>query len=246
MIKALALFCAAFSLCSSAASGSSIPPVAVKGLAAWYDASDATTLTLGASVIGQVTDKSGNSLTLAAVNSGASSTPTYSASGLNGHPALVFNGTSSYYQSTLSTAPGTNPPHTIFVAGRGTANKFGALVAYSDTASGDQNSVLGVAPFSVTASAWWFGGFGEDGSYAGGSNDGGAHVFTKRYDGTTITGSYDGTAVFSHTQAYNLSGNHILVGVQEANGDGRLSGAIGEVLVYNTALSTANSQYIEG
>jgi len=71
------------------------PPAAVKNLAAWYDASDNTTLTTSGSGVTQWTDLSGNGETLTAV-SGAY--PTVST--INGLGAIFFSSSSSGFQTS--------------------------------------------------------------------------------------------------------------------------------------------------
>lgn len=71
-------------------------------LALWLDADDASTITLNGSDVSQWDDKSGNGRN--AVQATAANQPAYSATNINGKPALVFNGTSDRMSLTSSTS----------------------------------------------------------------------------------------------------------------------------------------------
>lgn len=58
----------------------------------WLDASESSTIILNGSTVSQWNDKSGNGINLSQAN--ASLQPTYSSSGLNSKPSVVFDGTS--------------------------------------------------------------------------------------------------------------------------------------------------------
>ena len=60
-------------------------------LALWLDAEDTDSITLNGSTVSQWSDKSGNDRH--ATQSTAANQPTYSATGLNGKPSLLFDGT---------------------------------------------------------------------------------------------------------------------------------------------------------
>ena len=52
--------------------------------------------------------------------------------------------------------------------------------------------------------------------------------------------------MFTQTQSYNLVDTHVEVGSQNEIESVGLTGEIGEVTIYNSALSTTNYKYIEG
>lgn len=66
-------------------------PRSISGLAAWYDASNASSITLNGSTVSQWNDLSGNGQHQ--VQGTASLQPTYSATNANGKPALTTTGT---------------------------------------------------------------------------------------------------------------------------------------------------------
>ena len=66
-------------------------PADITGLAAWYDASNAASITLNGSTVSQWSDLSGNGRHQ--IQGSASLQPTYNASGLNGKGTLTTSGT---------------------------------------------------------------------------------------------------------------------------------------------------------
>lgn len=67
------------------------------GTTAWFDAADATTITLNGSTVSQWADKSGNAANIAQAT--ASQQPSYSANGLNSKGLLTFDGSNDYLYS---------------------------------------------------------------------------------------------------------------------------------------------------
>jgi hypothetical protein len=102
-------------------------PKSISGLAAWYDASDSTTITTATGVSAWA-DKSGNSRTL--VQSVGLDQPTRTAT-INGKSALVFDGVNHY----LSCMGGSFSNETMFIVARrdGTPAQYGAIISYRAT-----------------------------------------------------------------------------------------------------------------
>jgi len=78
-------------------------------LALWLDAEDTASITLNGSTVSQWNDKSGNGY--AAAQGTASAQPAYSATGLNGKPALVFDGTSDFM--SIPNGPNVSAQHVL-------------------------------------------------------------------------------------------------------------------------------------
>lgn len=102
-------------------------PKSISGLAAWYDASDSTTVTT-ATGVSQWADKSGNSRTL--VQSVGLDQPTRTAT-INGKSALVFDGTNHY----LSCMGGSFSNQTLFIVARRDATAAASAAMFSYRAS---------------------------------------------------------------------------------------------------------------
>lgn len=101
-----------------AANQSSLFPNA--NLQYWFDASDATTITLNGSTVSGWADKSGNARNLA--QSTSSYQPTYVASGQNGKNLVRFDGTDDRMQlASTVTVSALNTKWDIYVAGKPTS-----------------------------------------------------------------------------------------------------------------------------
>jgi hypothetical protein len=84
-------------------------PCNLPGRLLWLDASTSSTLTLSGSNVSQWNDKSGNGNN--PLQATMSNQPTYSATGLNGRPAVVFSGN----QFLRSEVPSLAQPYSLFI-----------------------------------------------------------------------------------------------------------------------------------
>jgi hypothetical protein len=232
------------------AGATSIPPL-VKNLAAWYDASNSATITLASSpLVTTWNDLSGNGETLTQSTSGDE--PTYlSNSGINGMGSVQFNGSSDFMLSS-----DTNfsrlllPTSTVFIVEDPTSTNCIAPVYSGPSSSGSiWYAVLGCgttadydmgnsnpaqnrlnATTTATGAHLWT----ADGTESG------ATTFNK--DGTTIASGTASTTVTSFSCALVVGAwNNCTTG-----SGGYLTGTIGEIVIYNTALSQTNYQIVEG
>jgi hypothetical protein len=85
-------------------------PKSINGLAAWYDASVASSITLNGSTVSQWSDLSGNGRHL--IQGSASLQPTYNATGLNGKGTLSTTGTQ--WMQASAFAASTSGDYTAF------------------------------------------------------------------------------------------------------------------------------------
>lgn len=102
-------------------------PQSISGLAAWYDANDATTITT-ATGVSQWRDKSGNTRTL--VQSVGLDQPTRTAT-INGKSALVFDGVNHY----MSCMGGSFSNETMFIVARRAATSAANAAMFSTRAT---------------------------------------------------------------------------------------------------------------
>jgi hypothetical protein len=79
-------------------------PKSIPGLAAWYDASNASSITLNSTTVSQWSDLSGNGRHQ--IQASASLQPNYNATGLNGKGTLTTTGTQWMQASAFATAAG--------------------------------------------------------------------------------------------------------------------------------------------
>ena len=213
-------------------------------LIAWFDAADLNTIVLNGANVSQWSDKSGQGNHV--VQATATKQPPYQ--GITSTittPYLNFTGPQNL-QATLKAAPGNLAPHTIFVAGKGISSTNGVFMFYSGTSLPNQNSSMGTTSYNRGGYAWWFGGYGQDETYGGGTSDNLPHVFTKTYDGVKINGYFNGGFVFTTSVAYNLTFANIGVGCQTVSGNSPLTGYVQEMLICNAAVSDLTRQKIEG
>jgi hypothetical protein len=110
-------------------------PSDITGLAAWYDASNAASITLNGSTVSQWNDLSGNGRHQ--VQGSASLQPTYNASGLNGKGTLTTSGT----QWTQASAFASSSSATIFLVWK-IANAAGTPFIFQRGGVNDVHSFL--------------------------------------------------------------------------------------------------------
>jgi hypothetical protein len=204
------------------------PPVA--GYQAWYDAQAITGVADG-TVLANWPDLTGNGVNL----NNHAGTPTYfsttTAKLINGHPAVYFNADG--YMSS-SSALSVAQPFTIFVV-------------YKYAASGTRYTCGSAGSLAV----------GNDGSggvyriYAGsfisgGTPDTAVHVVTAQFHGSTSLIRVDGTQIVSGNAGATGMSSSFVVGDSSPSVDAAVwGGPIGEIIVYPSALSTANMASVE-
>jgi hypothetical protein len=198
------------------------PPTILTGLVGWWDASVFASFNLTGSLINSVADQSGNSQTM---NWDGFNKPTYSATGLNSLPAIVF-GPSTTVAAGLGTAAGfpmgTGNTLTTFAVAFMTspASHFGnthaRLIAYAKPSSNDYDN----------AGSWTFNRSFNDGNMIVGRNSLGTATVAFTYTTphrfiTTINSSgaitiyIDGVATSGTTIGGNwVSGGSCTIAIQ--------------------------------
>ena len=114
----------------------------------WLDASDTSTLTLSGSSVSQWNDKSGNGKH--AVQATAASRPTYSATGLNSKPAVFFNGSQYYMQSSVGRFSLQTRSMYIVLATANTVQSPGIFSLLPSGTASDSSSLDGMAYVGTT------------------------------------------------------------------------------------------------
>ena len=227
----------------------------------WYDAQVAGSVLApggGAAASGGTvatwSDLSGNANASNSASAGGVGAPLYVTGGsnsINGHPAVWFgNGGNSLGFSMAGLANGSNAS-TMFVVGQLTGNSgnWGWMAAYGGSGADNARSIghngANVLDFSVwgadTSST-----SGPTLSYASPSPVLAACVFGGT--GNSVQGSYQyggssGTASLNATLTTGTAGGHIGQRVDTGGGE-YWYGSVGEVLIYNGALSASQQQQV--
>lgn len=216
----------------------------------WWDANANNNVLSGNTVV-QLTDQSGNGNN--AVVSG-SSAPVLAANEINGLSALYFGGSHALVSPT-GAATG-NSSHSIFVVAKyvsgitGTSQSGAAF--YSGSSSGNQNSSIGVHP---STGYFWVGGYSQDATPYTDTNtlnlNGSFFILGKVYNSSeaNYTGYLNGAVEISASSgsgaaSYNLGKTDVGIGRQYDTG-GYWGGYIAEVIMFNSALSSANVSAVE-
>jgi hypothetical protein len=218
---------------ASACPAAAFKPTAITNLSVWYDASDSSTLSLTSSLVTQMSDKSGNGVTLAAPS--AASPPALVSSEINGLPVLAFGG--SQYLFATGGFP-TNSDYTIacVVDFTGSSNNY-ILSSYAP--SGTAHAFSGAAGTSPSIY--------QSGFVAGGPSTGSVPFVAVA---TSQTGTGDAAIYVNGGSASSgIAANSIVTDesleIGGYAGAGGLSGYVGEILIYHAVLSTAERQFVE-
>ena len=223
-------------------------PVQLSGCSLWLDGADTSTLTLSGSTVTQWRDKSGNGYS----PSNTSATVTYRATGLNGRPTITNTNAAA---STL-TYSGTfinRTNCTLFVViqrtGSGT-DRSGYICFIPTSGTYDYAGPGGLSWGDGDGGPYQFYGGGTGLNQVTGGNPAfPPSVFALSLNNTAGTMYSNGTVAVTGTVATN-SGN--AAGFVIANRAytgltvGGFPGNISEVLVYNSTLTPASRQQIEG
>jgi hypothetical protein len=216
-------------------------PRNISGLAAWWDASDAASITTVSGAVSQWSDKSGNNVH--ATQTTANNRPSNSTQTLNGRAVMTFDG-SNDIMSFTGTA---RTDETQFVVVR---NNMVASVASTQQILSDASSGFGLAATikndgSTTSDLW---------AYCGGFSAG---TTAARYQ--FPANNPFGPAVVSHIRSSASGGVLRTDGVQRATcttsnsyalaqisrASFPLNGYIAEIVIYSRALSVADVQRVE-
>lgn len=227
---------------------SGFSPTSITGLSLWFDPSDVTSLyqnsglTTPISADGQtvsgMADKSGNGYSAT-----SSAGPTYKTSIVNGKSILRFNG--SQWINNVS-YPFPNTAYSIFAIGYLTSNNGNwqrLLQAYNDGILflGTYNGVIA----TFTGTGGWQGGTSANSpSYTQLSN---WYLTEMQLTGSTLYPYVTGNAQSTKSGSTTSSFTNLNIGGANGTYSGQpWTGDIGEIVIYNSYLSDANRQTIEG
>jgi FtsP/CotA-like multicopper oxidase with cupredoxin domain len=222
-------------------------PTSVPNLSAWYDASNARSLSLFGSSVAAWSDLSGNGNTLAQANSGHE--PSLVSSGIDGKPSVAFAGSQFLTSSNGAFSSNLFNQSTVFAVTNQSSQVQHSSVLYSGVYDTDPHWGLilsegGAARFDLdnkssgrlsandvaVGPALWT---------AAGSI--GAQVQYLRKNGNLLASDKGPATPISG--AYSLAVGAM---AQGSSAGSFYNGQLGEVVVYNRYLSTAESEEVEG
>lgn len=217
-------------------------PTVYGTLVLWLDATDVSgtgTNPSNGTAITSWKDKSG--LGKHATNVGS---PVLASTGVNSKPGILLNGTSMGFRGALANTGTVSTTFVVATLNTSTGTN-GRLISLAGTTGDDYNNTSFVIPFIRPNSQ----------SVAGFRNNN--YLSTKAitydtpfyassiFDGTNNTVRVNGTAATSASSTGSFAITKYAIGTQPNNDGDWWKGYVSEVLIYNSALSTANRQAVE-
>jgi streptogramin lyase len=214
-------------------------PLDIPGCALWLDGADLSSMTLSGINVTQWSDKSGSGN-----HATGGVSPTYSSSA----GAVLFNGTSSYLQTSLSAVPTVETVFAVFRASILPTQTDAGAVIFGATGSGGRgfvvitNATSGSTAYQLRYDAYAVGNIAL--TPYGGVIYNTLTLATAQYTGGQGAGSTNGSS-FGSFQSLSFSGS-TTTRIGAVSGGGFFNGTINEILIYNTALAAPQRQQIEG
>jgi hypothetical protein len=211
--------------------------------ALWLDAEDTSTITLNGATVSQWADKSGNGRNAAQAT--ATNQPTYTATAINGKPGIKFDGTNDIMLLPDGTIPAGDSSYSMFVAIKWDATSPQFVVGAGTSAGvGTANYLAAISTTPAVMGSWWVSYGGSCGVIALGPEFYGAV-----YDNSvsTLYGNKNGGSITNTVQTVDRNSattNHTIGAF--ATGSSPLNASIGEIVITQSALSTAVRQRVEG
>ena len=219
-------------------------PALYGDLQLWLDAADVTgtaTNPADGSVVTTWTNKSGGG-----GNATKFGNPTLSATGVNGKPGILLDGTSMGYRGAVSNTGTVSTTFVVATLNSGTATN-GRLVSFAGDTGTDYDNASYLVPLLRNAAG--------QGLWTYYSNASRSEIAVPAYDtpfyatavvdGTNNIDYVNGVAGTTVAISPTFAVTKYAVGIQpNANGD-YWKGYVSEVLIYNSALSTTDRQKVE-
>jgi hypothetical protein len=207
-------------------------PRQLSNLLAWYDASDATTITESSGNVSQWDDKSDNANHATQGTGGIQ--PETDVNTQNGKNVLLFDG-DDYMLMPSGVYSVMNGANTMFVVSRSdNANVQDSILNW------DAGSTVGGLRYKATAGSIEF----SNGVFAGvtstGNTETNFNIIMGRRSGTTAAISINGATETTNTTAVNAASTRASIGTFGAGGADTLTGDIAEIIIYNASLSASD------
>lgn len=216
--------------------GTSVPfsPTQIPGLQLWLDGADASTITQVAGALSQWNDKSTN--TYQALQATGANKPAYSSTGLDSKGAITFNGTSDFLSISGFSVPTT---FTAFIVLDVISTPQSAFAAFFDTGFSTQ-ILLGFDSGGIKITATVNNVFA---TAAPAFTTGGSHQALFSTDGVNGITAFDSTSS-SYTSSA-AAGGSVTANIGVFNGANYINATIGEMLMYQGLLSSADITVIQ-
>lgn len=230
------------------AAGAAFVPTDISGLQAWYDASDAASITDSGGAVSQWNDKSGNTRHLVQATGGAK--PTTGSATLNGKNVLALDG-GDHLLYLGNTAIGPNASVFIVCEQLVSVVNAGIFVPFASSSSDDYNTPNAFCLTTGDASNFFNAvrTLSVIADYPGvGVMP--AAVWTARLTSAGATALYRNGGTPNSASAANTYGtadSGLLIGARYIGGTygtANLNGNIGEIVAYDSALSTTNMNLV--
>jgi hypothetical protein len=229
------------------------------------DAADASTITLNGSNVSQWNDKSGNARH--ATQSTAGLQPLYGSTVINSKPALRFASEGGAAQDSLtasiSVTQNTLSVYTVFQKTGSSGNskhRYGRIVSFWNTNDNSNNpadygnsngfiaAFIGQQDTFSSVAAPNIVSFRNGASITAQSlaYQNGGRIIGTILSGSSVSFRLDGNETTGTTTVTAMNSNQMLIGSSPAGSDSEMSGDISEVVVFLSALTTADSQRMEG
>lgn len=227
----------------------SFTPRSIPGLVLWMDVTNASSLTFNGSNVSQANDLSGFGRHF--TQSTGANQPSYSATAMNGRPAIQFTSSITNLMNSTATiadvftTPTTSPQSTVFAVMRNVAGVQNACFGSSSDPNGRYNYLL---RFNPTASLFDIVNSTDGRLFAtiSQAESEAAAVHTLRRSGATQTVRYNGTQTANKTDATsNFTTTTANIQVGKALGSVGNEGVFSVLLFYNRALSASEMQIVE-
>lgn len=218
---------------------SGFDPRSIPGCVLWLDAADSFTVT-GTNPVTAWADKSGNG------NNTTSYTgsPTLNTNAINGRRAISFNGTGGFFGNLLNSLNTLS----VFFIGTHASTSFGRAISLGNDGQLDWNTVQNINALSGNNNGV------QVAAYRNGSalmtftpsSSTSPFIYDFVINGSTFNAFVNGSSIASTGSSGNFGYSRYGIGTQVGTQTLNWTGLIGEVIIFNTALTSFERQQIEG
>lgn len=213
----------------------------IPSLAAWYDAADSATIDAAQGIVREWLDKSRNGWDLRpSAALGLASTPVYTPDALYGSSVVTFNGTSPFLRSVNTFQISGKDHRSIFVvAAGGSPTRPGSVVHWG---TAERSRAYGIALEENIVLYRW-----SDNLFLATNDQATPALISATYDGTSHKAWLNGYLASQDTHEIDTAATELQIGGRGTNMyPGIFVGQIGEVLIFDRAVTESERVYIEG